>query len=416
MISKKHIWILLFTCLIMTLFSFYLHIVPGTNTMINYVGENQPKDEKFIVTDGFLPWAVDYHKTLPDFKARPITTFFIEKFVSWFNVRISIAFVWINFLFTFFNGFLVYYLAKLYALSNKQAIISSVFFYTSFSVLLAYFVPIATYDEPIQYFFIFFIFIFLKLKKHVFFVGSFALAIITRENSLLLLPAIFLFLMDINFKSIWKEKSSFIFSVIISGIPVLIYVGYLIYYYKLNPQLISETKEIMTLRFSLYEKNFRNVENISRTLLSFSSVYILPSFLLMFYRIQHPERLLGNTLFSVFYLTFFINTFIVSVAVFTEESRVFTLPLLTIFPLFGKITSELIVFSQPFFHYLMCSKRIIVLFVTTSLAWLLFEQLYKLTNFNMSDNLYREYNTISVFFIVLVLLYSRFSAIQKPQQ
>lgn len=417
MISSKHIWVLLFTCLIMTLFSFYLHIVPGTNTMINYVGENQPKDEKFIVTDGFLPWAVDYHKTLPAFKNRPVTTFFIEKFASWFSVRVSIAYVWINFLFTFCNGILIYYLAKLHLLSNYQALLSTIFFYSSFSILLAYFIPIATYDEPVQYFFILASFIALKKMLKVFFILFFTLAMIARESTLLLLPGIFLFLSDINFKTVFKEKLKLFKVVIVLSIPVFFYLTYLAFFYHYTPKIITETQEGISLRFSLYEKNFRDVENSSRTVLSFLSVFLLPSFLIFYYRQTISVQLTKNKWFKAFYFSLTLNTMVVFVAVFAEESRVFTLPFLIVFPFFGKIISKLIVFSQAFFHYLMCSKRIIILFVTTSLAWLLFELLYKLTNFNITDNLYREYNTISVLFIVLVLLYSRFSSAQNsPRQ
>jgi hypothetical protein len=106
---------------------------------------------------------------------------------------------------------------------------------------------------------------------------------------------------------------------------------------------------------------------------------------------------------------------VVLVAVFAQESRVFTLPLLLIFPFFGKIIHQLIDFSTPFIDYLKCSKRVLVLFFSTSIAWLGFEQLYKLTGFDMNDNLFREYNTLSVFFIVLFLLYHRFSKTKQQQ-
>ena len=155
---------LLITCSFLTLFSFYLHVSSFTNTMINYVDENNQQEKNFCVSDEFLAWAVDYHKMLPDFKKRQVTTFLVEQIHQIFNVRVSVSFTVLNFLVFFFCGFLIYYLAKLYLLSHIQAIVSVVFFYSSFSILLAFFIPIATYDEPIQYFFIVLSFIALKKK------------------------------------------------------------------------------------------------------------------------------------------------------------------------------------------------------------------------------------------------------------
>lgn len=405
-----------FTCLALTLFSFFLHISNRTNTMINYVDEHHPKNEKIIVTDGFLPWTVDYHKTLSDFKKRPFTTFFTEKLASVLDLRISVAFVWVNFTFIFCCGVIIYFLAKLFHLSHAESVWSIFLFYGSFSILLAYFIPIATYDEPIQYFCILLSLIALKRKVKTLFILFLTLAIITRENTLLLLPGIFLFLADIDFRRILNEKSKFIGVALQLGIPLILYLLYLMWFFEKNPQIVDISHKVLSTKFMHYKKNFRDIENISRTLLSFFSVFFLPIFLLVYYRIKYSFLESERRWIYAFWLTFVINTIIVILSVYAEESRVFALPLLFLFPFFGKITSGLIVFSQSFLHYLLCTKRVIILFVSTSLAWLLFEQLYKLTNFNMSDNLYREYNTLIVFFIVLILLYSRFSIIQKPQQ
>lgn len=408
--SKETIWI--FTiCLTLTLLSFYLHVSTFTNTMINYVDQNILVKENIIVTDGFLPWAVDFHQTLPDFKARPITTFLIKAIANGFNIRISVAFVCINFLFTFFNGILIYYLAKLHALSRIQALWSTLIFYSSFSVLLAYFIPIATYDEPIQYFFIFISLIFLKMNKNLLFAGGFALATITRENSLLLLPAIFLFMMNLQIKNSLKSNMKFFYKVFIISVPVLIYFIYLLYFFKTNPQLLQETQALLPEKFAKIHKNLIGWINLSKTILSFISVYLLPIFLITYYQ----KKLTNETkVITAFWFTFVINTILVILSSYAEESRVLMLPILIVLPIFGKILTESVSISPAFFTYLMCSKRILLLAVVTSLAWLIVDYCYKFTNLTMNENLYREYNTLTVLFIVLVLLYSRFSSAQEP--
>jgi hypothetical protein len=401
--------------LLLIFFSLFLHVAPFTNTMLNYQEEENQDKEQQLVKEDFLHWTVNYHQTLPDFKKRPLTTFLINQLSDLVNIHVSLAFVLINFTFTFLCGLLIYSLAKIHGLTITESIWSVVFFFTSYTILLAYFIPLNTYDEPIQYFFILLSLIALRKRLSILFILCFSLAMIARENTILLLPGLFIFLLDINSSSFFSEKIKLLKSIVLLTIPVVVYTGFLILFYHYNPKILTATQEVMSLRFSLHEKNFRDLENISRTFLSFSSVYLLPCFLLFLYHIKHPQQLIKNNWIKAFFITFLVNTVVVLVAVFAQESRVFTLPLLLIFPFFGKIIHQLIDFSTPFIDYLKCSKRVLVLFFSTSIAWLGFEQLYKLTGFDMNDNLFREYNTLSVFFIVLFLLYHRFSKTKQQQ-
>ena len=75
MIVKKKRVALFLTCLLLTGFIFVLHVLPQVNSMINYVENDQPANQSLTISEGFLSWAVDYHKTLPDFKKRPTTTY-----------------------------------------------------------------------------------------------------------------------------------------------------------------------------------------------------------------------------------------------------------------------------------------------------------------------------------------------------
>lgn len=420
MISIKQIAGAVLICLGLTLFSFCLHILPSTNTMVNYVDANHPKDDKLIVTDGFLPWAVDYHHYLLENKKRPITVFLIEKLAQAFNLRISLSYVYVNFFLLFLGGLLVYYLALLYQLRYKIAILSVVAYFFSFSILLAYFIPIATVDEPAQYVFILISFIALAKQRLIMFVVNFILAIITRETSFLLLPGMMLFFMGIDFKNVLKEKLKIIRAGVIGLFFVLFYIGYLSWFYKMNPELINESKIWISEKFLNYKnKNFLDFEHTIQTLMSIISVNLLPIFLIIYSRIKHQVSPSESKLFYAFWITFGINFVMVILSAYAEESRVLTLPYLILFPIFGKILHGVIQFNKPFFKYLMNWKNILLLLAVTTLSWKLFKLGSKLTNYKPHENLnlFVEYNTLAVLFIVLVLLYNRFSVKTKlPQQ
>ena len=110
----------------------------------------------------------------------------------------------------------------------------------------------------------------------------------------------------------------------------------------------------------------------------------------------------------------------VILSAYVEESRVLTLPYLILFPIFGKILNEVIQFNKPFLKYLLNWKNILLLVVVVATStWKLFKLGSKLTNYKPHENLnlFVEYNTLAVLFIVLVLLYNRFSVKTKlPQQ
>lgn len=418
--SIKHIWVVVLICLGLTLFSFCLHIFPNTNTMINYVGADGQKIDGQIVTDGFLPWAVDYHHHLLEFKKRPIAVFLIEKCAQLLNIRISLAYVFVNFFLLFLGGLLVYCLAVLYQLKHKTAIVSMTSYFFSFSILLAYFIPIATVDEPAQYIFILLAFVALKQQKFLMFIAAFTLATITRETSLLLLPVIVLFFMDLDLKQWFKQKLKLIKVGIIAGLPVLFYITYSIWFYKTNPQLINETETLLSQKFSYHKtKNFLDFEHTVQTIFSIISVNLLPVFLVIYYRIKHQISAFEEKLFKAFWITFSINFVLVLISAYAEESRVFTLPYLILFPIFGNIINRVIHFNKPFFKYLINWKNVLILIVVGVLSWKLFKLGSTLTNYKPHENLnlFVEYNTLAILFIALVFLYNQFSLKHKlPQQ
>ncbi len=396
-------------CLGFTLFSLMIHTLPQVNTMVNYADKNQPKNETLLIANGFLSWAVNYHKTQPDFKKRPITTFLIEFVANVFELRIALAFVVVNFLFLFLCGFLIYYLAKLYSLSHSESMLSALFFYCSFSVLLAYFIPIATYDDPIQYFFILLSFIALKQRQLIFFSLSFTIAIIARESSIILLPGIVLFILDIDFSKVFQEKIKIMKRLVVEAFPVIFYFLFLVWFYSENPEIYEESKNYLKEnRFGVYEKNFRNIGNFIRTFLSFSSVMLLPISLLIIFK---KERF-NNRLTNAFWLTVVLNTGVVLLSVFAEESRVFALPLLILFPIFGGYLVK-VKFSENFIRYIIVYKRLVPLVLVTVVSYFFYEFLYGLTDLNSEENFYVEYNTLAALIVGIIIYNKMFTKVTK---
>lgn len=406
-------------CLGLTLFSFCLHIFPGTNTMINYVDENHSPQEEYIVTDGFLPWAVDYHHQLLEFKKRPVAVFLIEKLAQVFNLRISLAFVFVNFFLQFLGGLLVYYLSRLYQYQHKEALLSAIFYFFSFSILLAYFIPIATVDEPAQYFFILLSFIALQKQKYIILVITLTLAAITRETSLLLLPVMVLFFMNLDLKKLFEQKIKILKVVIIGGLPVLFYIFYSIWFYKMNPQLVGETKALLGQKFTYYKtKNFLDFGHTIRTILSIISVNLVPIFLIFYYRAKCKFNAFESKLLIAFWMMFSINFVLAMISAYAEESRVFTLPYLILFPIYGKILIGVVRFDKQFLIYLRNWKPLLIILIIGVFSWGVFKIGYQLTNFKPHENLnlFVEYNTMAVLFIVLVILYNNFSSKTKLPQ
>lgn len=404
--NRKNIFILVFCCLIFTLFSLMLHILPSNNTMLNYVGKDAGVSNAFQIEDEFLSWALDYHKNVPEFKKRIMTTWLIDSLVSRFHVRVSVAFVWINFFFTFLCGFLVYYLALLYRLSHKKALLSVAFYYTSFSVLLAYFIPIATYDEPVQYFFILLSLVFLKRNYYLGFSLCFALALLARETSVLLLPAIFFYLGPVTIKDFLRNKKKLILNTAIVAIPVVLYILYLVYFFENNPDYVSKTNEVMQEKWFHYRKNFKNLGNVIRTILSVGGVFLFPFFLLLRYTAKQPEI---KQLIKGFWITFWVNLGVVVIATFAEESRLFALPLLLLFPVFGEILSSQFKGSVNLNKFILSPIRILLLLGIGVGSWFLFDVLYAQTDIVANESLFREYFSLNFVGIAVILLYSRYA-------
>ena len=150
------------------------------------------------------------------------------------------------------------------------------------------------------------------------------------------------------------------------------------------------------------------------TILFFISVYLLPMFFLLFYKKQHFFSPFESKLIRAFVITFCINTPFILAFGYAEECRVFTLPLLFLFPVFGKIVRDLLPFSLSFFAYLIHPKRLGFLIGSAVMGWIFFDYAFGLANL-MEENFYREYNTISITIISLITIWSYKKNVSNPK-
>lgn len=389
-----------------TLLGLSLHLLPINNTMLNYVDTANPNPNGYIITDGFLPWAVDYHKTLPDFKKRPLTTLLIDAVSMTLGLRVSHAFVLVNFLLTFVCGVLVYQTGRVASYSQRASLIGAVLFLCSFSVLFAYFIPIATYDEPVQYLFIFGALIAYTRKRTVLFVVALALALIARESTMLILPGFVLLFHNLNPPLRWDKRQLFLDALLPISFALLVYLVYLVLFYHYSPESQELSEEYLKRRFSIFERNFDGLGNTVRTGLSLFSVYFVPFVLLALSRTDAGYLRGESNRLRAFWVTFVLNTTVVFIAVFPEEARVLALPLVFLYPAMGRWFDQLLTRWYTTAALKPTVAGVLIAIALSAGMWFLLRSTYNLTDLNLHNNLYEEYHTLC-FFVLAVLFLTR---------
>ena len=260
--------------LFLTLFCFCVHYSVKTDSMLN--------DFNRAVSNEYLTSAVELHQSHPAFQKRPLTTFLIKKAALYTNTSIGTAFIMVNFFFLFISGVLIYQVSLLFDKSNKMAIGNILIYFTSFSILFAFFPPIYTYDEPIQFCLLLLGLISIYKKKWCGYFTFFSLSLIARESGLILLPGLLLILIykngTLDLKTLLKRDSLLKFGCLVS--PIVVYLLFLIIFLKQN-DITQESKSYFLDRFSRYYLNVKNQKHTIESLISFFLVLGIPLYLLL---------------------------------------------------------------------------------------------------------------------------------------
>lgn len=334
--------------LVFVLGIFKLHMLPFLDSMLN--------EQNSIVSNGFLVSQIEYHKEFAPFARRPLTSLLINGVSDWFGLKPGMAFVWVNFSLFLIGGLLLYFLSRMLTKNYWFAVFNLLSFYVTFSVLFAFYPPIFTYDEPLQYALVFAAMLCFLKRKRILFVLLITLALIAKESTLFLLPG-FLYLYSTKSKKFIPKITFGRFLVL--GLPLVFYMGFL-WFYLGKMDFFHAFESELPQRFSCWYQNFGSHKNSIETIISFCLV-IGPFLYLL---ALNWKNNLKNQWVKAFLVTLAINTPIVLLATLARESRLFALPLLFLwpvfFPLFGQQIALLFNKSSYADYFAMYGHRLIL--------------------------------------------------------
>ena len=381
-----------FISFLFVLLIYAIHMLPVSDSMLN---ENNTK-----LSHVFLASQIRYHQEFAPFARRPLTSLLIEGSSGTFGVTLGESFVLVNLLLLFVSGILIYIISLKLNATKGQAIFNQVAYFLTFSIIFAFFPPVFSYDEPLQYCLILLSILALIREKWLYYVPLFLLAIIARESTLFLLPGLVIIFSGFSLKSknMWnfgiKRKLLLLFA------PMPLYVIYLgIFLWATG--IWKETSEVAANRLSCYFQNFGTYASSLESIVSFFLV-LGPG--LYFLYMSHKSKIfsaLEKKYVQAFLLAVVINTPIVMVATLAREARLFALPLIFLWPLAGQLFGkELRPLIRPNL-YLDCFRdwRYSMLLLLLSLiSYAIAFRLY-VPSFPSKDNFFNEY-----LFVMLLIM------------
>lgn len=380
---------------------------------IHWLNQSMLFDEVGKVFDERVATVIKFHEEFEVFAKRPIVTFLVNQFLSIFSVSIGIAFMVVNSIFLMLSGVVLFHLSLLHHSSSKQAVANTIFYFASFTILFAYFDPIYSYDEPLQYLLIFSAFICYLKKQLLPFIACMSLAIIVRESSMILLPAIFLFVDGkIELSKLFEKKS--IQKGLILLIPVAMYFAFILWYVPFA-EIQESGKTGIDDRVENFNKNFADQLTAIESLVSFFlAIGLVTYFFLMKSRKNNPgEKLIEDA----FILTFLLNSTVVFMFTFAREARLFTFPLIFVWPYFaGMFKEQLRIFvdikllKKAFTNWKFVGVLGFMTLINNQIAHKTFYSLYYLEG----ANYFADYFFITLSLISFHFLLTRFKARQAP--
>ena len=355
--------------LLCTLTILSIHMLPSVDSMLN---ENNTR-----ISHVFLKSQINYHKEIAPFARRPLTTFLIESSQKIFGLKAGYAFILVNFLLLGYSGVLVYKLSRVLMASKTNGLTNMMVFFTSFSVLFAFFPPVFTYDEPLQYCFLLLALIAFVRRKWLWYIILFSLALVARETSILLLPALVLFLPNTENhfgKNIFSNLKKYGLLILLPTVFYGCYVVFFIYHQK----LLHATHIEMASRYSCFLENIESIKNSVESAVSIFITLGLFLYFTYFYLKRKNRPSWQNKFVFAFLLTVAINTPIVFLTAFARESRLFALPLLFVWPMFMQLFGSDLTFlkSKNDYNSLLKNWRMMLVFTTITFTNIVFCFIY----------------------------------------
>ncbi|MCM4150866.1 hypothetical protein DHD05_04610 [Arenibacter sp. N53] len=383
-----------FISFLFVLLIYGIHMLPVSDSMLN---ENNTE-----LSHVFLASQIRYHQEFAPFARRPLTSLLIEGNSGIFGVTLGESFVIVNLILLFISGILIYAISLKLNASKGQAMFNQVAYFLTFSILFAFFPPVFSYDEPLQYCLIMLSILALMHEKWQYYVPLFLMATIARESTVFLWPGLVIIFSGLSLKSknMWSPTVRRKLLLLFMPLPLYgIYLGVFLWI----TGIWKETSEIAANRLSCYFQNFGTYASSIETMVSFFIV-LGPSLYLLYINLKPKVfTILEKKYVLAFLLAVVINTPIVMAATLARETRLFALPLFFIWPLAGQLFGkELTLLLRPGL-YLDCFRNwryslfLLTLFlVSYSVAFKLY-----VPSFPAKDNFFNEYLLILLLMISL---------------
>lgn len=392
---------ILFRGILLTLLSILLHLAPFNTSMLTMdYGSGEPDG---ILGKAYISYAIEVHRNIePAFAKRPLTTWSIEG-LNTLGLDEYWAFVTHSFLFIFLCGCLVYGLAIKLGASVKEASVAQAIFHVLPTVMFAFFIPVYTYDEPLQYFFILLTLYGLLCRRSILAIVSLSLALIARETTIILFPALLMVGIQ-QFGGQFRKALGKMF--VMLGIPILLYAIFLFFYIPYRGLEDASSKDFAS-RLQFFNENFKNAEMAGESL-SFLYLSIgLSIFLIATYAIRGDLSKVNRVLVRGFLLTMFLNTLVILLATKAREARLFFLPVLLISPLLGRAwlrDLNRMGGMKGYFKIRAYWPGMLLFLFGASILVLFSDHVFRLSDGVGSRNLHHEYFLAQSLFILLNVL------------
>ncbi len=345
------------------------------------------------ISNVFITSQITYHKEFAPFARRPLTTFLIESVSDWLGITLGKAFIGVNFLLLFLSGLLLFRLSNVVSPGFKKGIFNICIYFLSFSVLFAFFPPIFSYDEPLQYCLIFAGLTSFEKRKWVGYVLWFTAAMIARENTAFLIFGL-AFSTPIGRGTIFQKALSLshLKAYIQICLPLLLYLVFILFYIEFN-ELWMGTKDELQVRFSCFKENFKDMRSSIETIISLVLTLGVFVYFIFSSATRHYPSRKEKRFVNAFILSCILNTLVVLIAAFARESRLFALPLVFLWPLISAYCFKEIRLLLRFKTYLQCfaNWKYSLTFAFLALVNYLVSFTVYVPSFPSSDNYFNEY-------------------------
>ena len=384
-------------CLVWLLGLLWMHRTPGKEGMMTHQA---------------LRSTLDYHRSLPVFAARPLTSGAVAVLSRWTGADETRVLALLNPLLLVVSACLIYALALFWGANASGAWMGAALYLFSFTVLFAFVPPIYTYDEPLQVVPMLAACWFLP-RPGVLGQNAGALPAVPSYNiPYALLAGICMGL------SLWARESGLLLFPVLAGLylpyaskqermglGITLFVALAILALgrmATGPATTSDNLWQWQARFSNLQANFRNTDYTVETLVGIFLVLAWPLVLL--------RPMLGKLRFFTLGLvaSLVVNTFIVLFMAKAREARLFAWPLLLVWPLLGLRRYEWPTITKPIrpITWLLLAVAVAG---TLHLAW----NLYQSTVGPNTANLFREYLTV---YGISLAIYGSFNRTKRSKE